>query len=63
VIVHNRRDGEDHMVVAVHQNGEWLVLDNLTNVILPDREKTDYEPLAVVDYRGARRYLSAFWIE
>ena len=59
VIVHNRRHGEDHMVAAVHQEGEWLILDNLTNVLLHDWEKADYEPLAVLDYRGARRYLSA----
>ena len=60
VIVHNRKDGEDHMIVAVYQDREWLVLDNLTNLLLRDSEKTDYEPLAVLDYRGARRYLSAF---
>jgi predicted transglutaminase-like cysteine proteinase len=63
VVVHNRRHAEDHMVVAVYQDGEWLILDNLTNLLVRDWEKTDYEPLAVLDYRGARRYLSAFWIE
>jgi predicted transglutaminase-like cysteine proteinase len=63
VIVHNRRHNEDHIVVAVHQDGEWLILDNLTNLLLRDWEKAAYEPLAVLDYRGARRYLSAFWIE
>jgi predicted transglutaminase-like cysteine proteinase len=62
-IVHNRRHSEDHMVAAVYQDGEWLILDNLTNLLLRDWEKTDYKPLAVLDYRGARRYLSAFWIE
>ena len=34
VIVHNRRHRENHMVAAVHQDGEWLILDNLTNVRL-----------------------------
>jgi predicted transglutaminase-like cysteine proteinase len=63
VIVHNRRHREKHMVAAVHQDGEWLILDNLTNVLLHDWEKIDYEPLAVLDYRGARRYLSTFRIE
>ena len=63
VIVHNRRHNEDHMVAAVYQGGEWFILDNLTNVLLRDWEKVDYEPLAVLDYRGARRYLSAFWME
>jgi len=63
VIVHNRRRSEDHMVVAVYHDGEWLILDNLTNVLARDSERTDYEPLAVLDYKGARRYLSAFWLE
>ena len=48
------------MVVAVYQDGEWLILDNLTNVLDRDWEKTDYQPLAILDYRGVRRYLSAF---
>jgi predicted transglutaminase-like cysteine proteinase len=62
-IVHNRRHAEDHMVAAVYQDGEWLILDNLTNLLVRDWEKTDYERLAVLDYRGARRYLSTLWIE
>jgi predicted transglutaminase-like cysteine proteinase len=63
VIVHIRRHSEDHMVTAVHQDGEWFILDNLTNLLLRDWEKIDYEPLAVLDYKGVRRYLSAFWME
>jgi predicted transglutaminase-like cysteine proteinase len=63
VIVHNRVRSEDHMVVAVYQDGEWFILDNLTNVLVRDREETDYEPLAVLDYAGARRYISAFWMQ
>jgi predicted transglutaminase-like cysteine proteinase len=63
VIVHNRRHNEDHMVAAVYQDEEWIILDNLTNLLLRDSEKRDYEPLAILDYKGARRYLSAFWID
>jgi predicted transglutaminase-like cysteine proteinase len=63
VIVHNRRHNEDHMVAAVYQDEGWLILDNLTNLILRDSEKTDYEPLAILDYKGVRRYRSAFWID
>jgi hypothetical protein len=40
-------------------NGSFSI--DLTNVLLRDWEKRDYEPLAVLDYLGARRYLSAFW--
>lgn len=63
VIVHIPVRSEDHMVVAVYQDGEWFILDNLSNVLLRDIEKTDYEPLAVLDYQGVRRYLSAFWMQ
>ena len=63
VIVHNRRHAEDHMIAVVYDDGEWVILDNLTNVLLRDSKKADYEPLAVLDYKGARRYLSAFWID
>jgi predicted transglutaminase-like cysteine proteinase len=63
IIVHDRRHHFDHMVAAVYQNEEWFILDNLTNLLLRDWEKTNYEPLAVLDYRGVRRYLSAFWTD
>ena len=63
IIVHDQRHHFDHMVAAVYQDEEWLILDNLTNVLLRDWEKTNYKPLAVLDHRGARRYLSAFRIE
>ena len=62
VIVHDRRHFFDHMVAAVYQNQEWLILDNLTNLLLRDSEKRDYEPTAILDYKGVRRYPSAFWI-
>jgi predicted transglutaminase-like cysteine proteinase len=62
VTVHDRRHSFDHMVAAVYQNEEWLILDNLTNLLLRDSEKRDYEPSAILDYKGARCYLSACWI-
>ena len=60
VIVHNQRRSEDHMVAVVHQDGEWVILDNLTNLLLRDSDQKDYEPTAVMDYIGVRSYLSAF---
>jgi hypothetical protein len=51
------------MVVAVYQDKEWLILDNLTMLVLRDAEKKDYEPTAVLDYISVRRYLSAFWMD
>ena len=63
VVVHSRRHSWDHMVAAVYQDDEWLILDNLTNVLLQDSEKTDYEPTMILDYKGIRRYSSAFWLD
>jgi predicted transglutaminase-like cysteine proteinase len=62
VIVHNARRHEDHMVTAVYEDDQWLILDNLTMLLLPDSEKRDYEPLAVLDHTGVRRY-AVFWFE
>jgi len=63
VIVHLPARSEDHMVVAVYQDGEWLILDNLNNALARDSDKPDYLPLAILDYTGARRYLSVFWMQ
>jgi predicted transglutaminase-like cysteine proteinase len=61
VIVHSRRHAENHMVLAVYQDREWFILDNLTNILVQDWQKnTDYEPLAVLDYRGVLGYLPSF---
>ena len=63
VIVRSLRRSEEHMVVAVYQDGEWFILDNLTNMLVRDWESKDFEPLAVLDYKGARGYPSAFWVQ
>jgi hypothetical protein len=36
----------------------------LTNLLVQDTEKNNYnyEPTAVLDYKSARRYQSAFWM-
>jgi predicted transglutaminase-like cysteine proteinase len=62
VTVHDRRQHFDHMVVAVYYNEEWLILDNLTNLLVRDSDKRDYAPMVVLDYKGVRRYPSAFWM-
>ncbi len=56
VIVHDKRHHEYHMVTAVYENDEWLVLDNLNMLLLQDSETRDYEPIAVLDHKGVRRY-------
>ena len=62
VTVHDRRHNFDHMVATVYYNEEWLILDNLTNLLVRDTDKTDYAPMVVLDYKGVRRYPSAFWM-
>ena len=46
---------------SLRDNEEWLILDNLTNMLVRD-SKTDYAPMVVLDYKGIRRYPSAFWM-
>lgn len=36
VILHNRAISQDHAVVAAHVEGQWLVLDNRTMLVLTD---------------------------
>jgi len=58
VIVHNKRRGEDHMVVAADKGGGWLILDNRTMALVTDVEASAvYLPLFVLDDTGARRYV------
>ena len=61
VTVHDRRHNFDHMVATVYYNEEWLILDNLTNLLVRDTDKTDYAPMVILDYKCVRRYHSAFW--
>jgi predicted transglutaminase-like cysteine proteinase len=61
VIVHDKRHHEYHMVTAVYENDGWLVLDNLTMLLLRDSETRDYEPVAVLDHKGVRGY-PASWV-
>lgn len=55
VAVHKRQGHEDHLVVAVRQDDQWLILDNLHNLILRASEEIDYEPLYVLDDIGVRQ--------
>jgi predicted transglutaminase-like cysteine proteinase len=58
VAVHSRLRNEDHLVVSVHQDDQWLILDNLHHLILQASEETEYEPLYVLDDTGVRQNLS-----
>jgi predicted transglutaminase-like cysteine proteinase len=44
-----------HAVVTVHYNGEWLILDNRTLLML-NAEETHYYPLLTLDHQGVRTF-------
>jgi predicted transglutaminase-like cysteine proteinase len=49
---------EDHAIVAVRYEDQWLTLDNRRMPMLADTELASYTPLLLLDYAGARRYLN-----
>ena len=59
IIVHKSGRREYHMVVGVFEGGQWLLLDNLTMMLVKDTDRRDYAPQFVFDGKGVRRYLLA----
>jgi predicted transglutaminase-like cysteine proteinase len=59
VIVHNSARKEDHMIVSVYDDGQWLLLDNLTMMLVKDTDRKGYVPMFVLDETGVRRYVSS----
>jgi predicted transglutaminase-like cysteine proteinase len=57
LIVRDVMRAEDHAVVAVRHESQWLLLDNRRLVIRADAELANYQPLMQMDGTGARRYL------
>ena len=41
-----------HAVLAVHLDEEWLLLDNLTMVMVNSLEAAQYRPLIALDYQA-----------
>jgi predicted transglutaminase-like cysteine proteinase len=58
IIVYNSARKENHMVVSVYDNGQWLLLDNLTMLLVRDTDRKGYVPMYVLDETGVRRYIS-----
>ena len=56
VIVRNARRHEDHMLVSIYLDGNWLILDDATMVMRTDRDVPQYAPLFILDGRGVRAY-------
>jgi predicted transglutaminase-like cysteine proteinase len=57
VIVKNIFPKEDHAVVAARIEGEWLILDNRTFVLVRDTNLTRAVPKLVLDQEGVRRFI------
>ncbi len=49
VIVRNPVLRQDHAVAAARVDGEWLILDNRTMLLLPDGQATNLSPLVTLD--------------
>ena len=56
VIVYDSQRQTEHEVVAVRQDQQWLILDNLTMAMLDAKQIRRYYPMFVMDYRGAREF-------
>jgi predicted transglutaminase-like cysteine proteinase len=57
VIMKNAFPSEDHAVVAVRVDGQWLILDNRTLTLVRDMDITRAVPEFVLDNEGARRFV------
>jgi len=48
---------ENHALVAVRNDGRWLILDNLTSVLTESSQVIDrYRPMYLLDHNGVRQY-------
>lgn len=59
VIVRDVKHQTNHAVVAVRHDRKWLILDNRTMVMADAEDVGYYQPLLVLDYRGARAVATA----
>jgi predicted transglutaminase-like cysteine proteinase len=58
VILKNAFPAEDHAVLAARVDGEWLILDNRTLMLVRDMDMTRAVPQLVLDQEGVRRFVS-----
>jgi predicted transglutaminase-like cysteine proteinase len=58
VILKNAFPREDHAVVAVRVDEQWLILDNRTLTLVRDVDLTRATPEFVLDQAGVRRFVS-----
>jgi predicted transglutaminase-like cysteine proteinase len=56
VIVRDLRRQAIHAVVAVYRDGEWVLMDNRTLILVDADAAPDYSPLYVLDHQGVRAF-------
>jgi predicted transglutaminase-like cysteine proteinase len=56
VVVRNTAANEDHAVVAVRNDGDWIILDNRWLMLLKDADLPNAIPLFVLDDDGAWQF-------
>lgn len=57
VVVKIKSVQAQHMVLAVREEGRWLILDNRTFEVVNSSDLGGYEPLYAFDYRGMRKFV------
>jgi len=57
VVLRNRLPNEDHAVVAVRVDHQWLILDNRTLTLVRDTDVMRAIPKFVLDDQGVRRFV------
>ena len=62
VVWKNRLPEEDHAVLAVRVDNQWLILDNLTLALVRDTDVRRVIPEFVLDGQGVRRLISGSWM-
>ena len=57
VVLRNRLPNEEHAVVAVRVDDQWLILDNRTLTLVRDTDVVRAIPEYVLDDQGVRRFV------
>jgi predicted transglutaminase-like cysteine proteinase len=57
VVLRNRLQKEDHAVVAIQVDHQWLILDNRTLTLVRDTDVMRATPEFVLDDQGVRRFV------
>jgi predicted transglutaminase-like cysteine proteinase len=59
VILRNFAPNEDHAVLAVRLDGEWLILGNNNLALVRDKDMIGAKPIFVLDQDGAHRLIAS----